>query len=148
MKNKLLFSIFISLLCLNIDAQTANHGYYKVDGAKYKNASGQVIWSDEIAVMNSSVASFQVYFKKIPTVSGKYTVQEHLAFRAGNNENEASVVLYFFDSDQYWSVTPTKGSVEVKVNAKQTSIIVKNVKICVNGTEKCKTVSGQIILGN
>lgn len=148
MKNKLFFSVFIYLLFQNIQAQTVSHGYYIVDGVKYANSSGQVIWSDEIAVMNSSIASFQIYFKKVPSTSGKYKVQEHLTFTSDGTENEVSVVLYIFDSDQYWSVAPNKGSVQVKVKNNQTTIIIKNVKTCVNGTQRCKTVSGQIVLGN
>lgn len=147
MKNKLIFSVFLYLLISNLQAQTTG-SYYTIDGVKYKEAPGQVIWSGEIAVMNSSIASFQVYFKKVPTASGKYKVQEHLAFTSDGTEKEASVVLYIFDSEQYWSVLPNKGTVQVKVKGSQTTIIVKNVKICVNETQRCKTISGQIILNN
>lgn len=120
--------------------------YYLFNGKKFTEE--EVFWSGETAVMNSNSGSFQVWLRQIPTATHKYSVKPYLTFSSGGPQNEASVVLidYDYDSKQYWSIIPNSGTVSVKVKKNAITITVKNVKLCINNTNECKNISGNIFL--
>ncbi len=141
-------AIFTSaaIICLLLTGLQAQTNSYTFNGVKYDSNMGNGVWVGEIAVMNSADGSFQVYFKKIPTKSGKYKVVDHLRFtQGGTADNEVGVVL-LTDAfgTQFWSVDPGKTSVSVKIKGSMMTIAVKNVKLCVHSTSNCKNITGQM----
>ena len=168
MKSFLILSIIISFLLTSIKAQTSEEiaaqnytqhttvsnenisngsDYYLFNGTRYTELEGQKIWVGETSVMNSTDGSFQVCFKKIPTTSRKYPVKPYGTYSEKGTEDDASVVLLTDNySTQYWSIVPNKGSIKVTVNRNSISIVVKNVKLCIDNTDDCKNITGKVTL--